>query len=78
MRDRVASTTYDTTRKIEVPADLDDPSQDPEQMGDDDRPKDSVASEESKGESKPAGVPRPDLTWLVEKLRSQYRRRSSL
>jgi serine/threonine protein kinase len=79
MRGRVASITYDATRKIEVPAVLDDPSQDPEQAGDEDQGDDAtpnIPSEES--QAKPAGVAHADLTWLVDKLRSQYRRRSSL
>src|SRR5439155_6991393 len=40
MRSKVAETTYDATRKIEIPADLDNPSQDPEQTGDDERRED--------------------------------------
>jgi serine/threonine protein kinase len=79
MRVRVAAVTYDATRKIEVPADLDDPNRDPEQTSDADQREEPAPSVPSDvGREKPAGVPRADLTWLVDKLRAQYRRRSSL
>jgi serine/threonine protein kinase len=83
MRSKVAEITYDATRKIEIPADLEDPSQDAEQAGDDERRENSTGDESFDpstpgAERTPASTPRTDLTWLVEKLRAQYRRRSSL
>jgi serine/threonine protein kinase len=80
LRREVADLTYDADTELLVPPDLQDPEQDPEGA--------TVVEEEEAGpvpETAPTKVDpdrsadqRPDVTWLVEKIRRQYARRSTL
>ncbi|MEW2385648.1 serine/threonine-protein kinase [Micromonospora sp. NPDC047707] len=80
LRQDVAALTYDGDTELLVPPDLADPEQDPEDL--------PVVADESTAEvpeTTPTKVDperqadqRPDVTWLVEKIRRQYARRSTL
>lgn len=88
MRDRVVEVTYDDTRRVEVPRPLTDPVTDPEEihpvLEPHEVPQDRAAgpapdSPLSAAErSAPVPAPRADVTWLMDKLRRQYTRRSTL
>ncbi|MEH0972797.1 serine/threonine-protein kinase [Micromonospora sp. CPCC 205546] len=80
LRQEVCALTYDDNTELLVPPDLQDPEQEPEDLPD--------GGEESTAEvpgttptrvdpDRPAN-PHPDVNWLVDKLRRQYARRSSL
>ncbi|MER7444551.1 serine/threonine-protein kinase [Micromonospora avicenniae] len=80
LRQEVADRTFDGDAEQPVPPNLQDPQQDPEGA--------AVAAEEEVSsvpdgkpiEAAPArpGDQRPDVTWLVDKIRRQYARRSTL
>ncbi|MEU5942256.1 serine/threonine-protein kinase [Micromonospora sp. NPDC047548] len=79
LRKEVADLTFDGDTELHVPPDRQDPRQDPEGT--------AVAEEKTAPvpETTPTKVDpersadqRPDVTWLVEKIRRQYARRSTL
>jgi eukaryotic-like serine/threonine-protein kinase len=79
LRQQVADLTYDGDTELLVPIDLQDPEQDPEGS--------TVVEQETVPvpETTPTKVDperpadqRPDVTWLVDKIRRQYARRSTL
>ncbi|MFG1744167.1 serine/threonine-protein kinase [Micromonospora chalcea] len=80
LRQEVAGLTYDGDTELLVPADLQDPQRDPEDTSvepEDDTvpvpdPKPTVVDPERQTDSG------PDVTWLVERIRRQYARRSTL
>ncbi|MBP1783320.1 serine/threonine protein kinase [Micromonospora sp. HB375] len=80
LRQEVAGLTYDGDTELLVPVDLQDPQRDPEDTSaepEDDTvpvpdPKPTVVDPERQKDSG------PDVTWLVEKIRRQYARRSTL
>ncbi len=77
LRAQVAEQTYDDQARIAVPSWLADPVVDPEQPESDADPEGrKTIVEETVVPSVPAR--RPDLAWLMEKLRRQYARRSTL
>jgi serine/threonine protein kinase len=81
VRQNVVAETYDDARKIAIPIALTDPAVDPHDLSGNDG-----AVEEDDAEKPPDPVDKPevmvvqraDLTWLIEKLRGQYARRSTL
>ncbi|BCL12391.1 serine/threonine-protein kinase [Micromonospora sagamiensis] len=79
LRQQVADLTYDVDAELHVPPDLEDPKQDPE--GDPTAGRDTGPEPESTASpdapERPAAS-RPDVTWLVDKIRRQYARRSTL
>ena len=81
-RQNVVAETYDDTRNIAIPGALTDPVVDPHDLSGDDGAVEEDAAEPTPEEpvDKPeiVVVQRADLTWLIEKLRSQYARRSTL
>ncbi|MFF0370585.1 serine/threonine-protein kinase [Micromonospora sp. NPDC005087] len=79
LRQEVAALTYDGDTELLVPPDLDDPRQDPEGAAvieADTVPVPETAPTKVDPE-RPAN-PRADVTWLVDKMRRQYARRSTL
>ncbi|KAB1943576.1 serine/threonine protein kinase [Micromonospora sp. ALFpr18c] len=79
LRQEVAALTYDGDTELLVPPDLDDPRQDPEGTAvvEDETPPDPTPKPDKRGPERPANVP-ADVTWLVDKMRRQYARRSTL
>ncbi|MET8461831.1 serine/threonine-protein kinase [Micromonospora zamorensis] len=78
LRQEVAELTYDGGTELLVPPDLDDPRQDPE--GTPVIEADTVPVPETtptKVDAKRPNAP-ADVTWLVDKMRRQYARRSTL
>ncbi|MFI7605869.1 serine/threonine-protein kinase [Micromonospora sp. NPDC049366] len=79
LRQEVAELTYDPARQEPVPPELDDPQRDPEgtTVGEENPP---PGPEPDGGTPDPAPPthPRADVTWLVDKMRRQYARRSTL
>ncbi|WP_204002327.1 serine/threonine-protein kinase [Micromonospora lutea] len=80
LRSEVAALTYDGETELLVPPDLTDPTEDPEDL-----PLVEEAGTVEVPEPTPTKVdperpasPGPDVTWLVEKIRRQYARRSTL
>ncbi|MET8354524.1 serine/threonine-protein kinase [Micromonospora sp. NPDC005206] len=79
LRQEVAALTYDGDTELLVPPDLDDPRQDPE--GAPVIEADTVPVPETaptKVDPERPANPRADVTWLVDKVRRQYARRSTL
>lgn len=74
VRAEVAAKTF-RAGDAEVPPEMTDPLRDPEQPQDDPPPSPPPA----RPEPEPGGAPAPavDVTWLIEKLRRQYARRST-
>lgn len=79
LRQEVAELTYDGGTELLVPPDLDDPRQDPEgtTVVEDETPPDPTPKPDKRDPERPAKVP-ADVTWLVDKMRRQYARRSTL
>lgn len=79
LRQEVAALTYDGNTELLVPPDLDDPRQDPEATPVTEA--DTVPVPETtptKVDPERPTNPRADVTWLVDKMRRQYARRSTL
>ncbi|RAO33188.1 cAMP-dependent protein kinase [Micromonospora noduli] len=78
LRQEVAELTYDGGTELLVPPDLDDPQQDPE--GTPVIEADTVPVPETTPTKVDARRPKApaDVTWLVDKMRRQYARRSTL
>ena len=76
----VAEVAYDDTRRIEVPRPLTDPVTDPEALNPDPDPGSDPAPDPPPGHDgrTPKPTPSTDVTWLMERLRRQYARRSTL
>jgi eukaryotic-like serine/threonine-protein kinase len=74
LRRQLRETTFDSDAELLVPPDLADPQQDPEETEAGDKP----ASQGTETEHPTQVRPRPDVQWLVEKVRHQYARRSTL
>ncbi|WP_433260979.1 serine/threonine-protein kinase [Micromonospora vinacea] len=79
LRQEVAELTYDGGTELLVPPDLDDPRQDPEgtTVAEDETRPDPTPKPDQRDPERPAKVP-ADVTWLVDKMRRQYARRSTL
>ncbi|MEV4817617.1 serine/threonine-protein kinase [Micromonospora sp. WMMA1976] len=80
LRRDVAALTYDGDTELLVPPDLQDPKQDPEDLPVvevDSTVRVPVTAATKVDPERPAS-PRPDVTWLVDKIRRQYARRSTL
>ncbi|MFI5929593.1 serine/threonine-protein kinase [Micromonospora sp. NPDC051543] len=75
LRQEVADLTYDGGTELLVPPDLDDPREDPEGT-----PviEDAIPPEPAKPDRQPPAKASTDVTWLVDKVRRQYARRSTL
>ncbi|GAB4106560.1 hypothetical protein GCM10028790_55790 [Micromonospora taraxaci] len=78
LRREVAALTYDAGTELLVPPDLDDPREDPEDTPviEDVTPPDPTKPDEH--EPKSVTKASTDVTWLVDKVRRQYARRSTL
>ncbi|MEO3777292.1 serine/threonine-protein kinase [Micromonospora sp. B11E3] len=79
LRREVADRTYDRDVELFVPPGLDDPQLDPEDpavIDEDPEPTPDIKRDDVDTERPPA--PRADVTWLVDKIRRQYARRSTL
>ena len=79
LRREIAGLTYDADTELLVPPDLQDPRQDPE--GTKVLERDTGAAPElspTKVDPERSADSRPDVTWLVNKIRRQYARRSTL
>ncbi|MEU0559372.1 serine/threonine-protein kinase [Dactylosporangium sp. NPDC006015] len=80
LRQQIRESTYDRSTELVVPPHLTDPKQDPEAdpTGSTVVPSDLPEPEPTPVEPTPKVKPRPDVMWLVEKVRRQYARRSTL
>lgn len=79
LRQEVADLTYDGDTELRVPHSLQDPRQDPEgttAVGEEATPVPQTTP--TKVDPERSADQRPDVTWLVEKIRRQYARRSTL
>lgn len=79
LRRQVIESTYASDNELLVPPDLADPQQDPE-GGASGYPEDPPIPEPTTTPTGPAPMAKPgaDVTWLVNKVRRQYARRSKL
>lgn len=81
LRRQVAALTYDESAEQVSPPQLSDPRQDPESQQPEQPPQDEqpVGPVETEEPGQPAPPPRqrPDVAWLIERMRSQYARRAT-
>ncbi|MFE0592641.1 serine/threonine-protein kinase [Micromonospora echinospora] len=79
LRQEVADLTYDGDTELHVPADLQDPPADPEDdTTDGDRTDPLPDTTPRKNDPERPADQRPDMTWLIDKIRRQYARRATL
>ncbi|WBB80414.1 serine/threonine-protein kinase [Micromonospora sp. WMMD882] len=79
LRREVASRTYDADSALPVPPDRQDPRVDPEGGGPTDVPEPPPAPDTPDEPGAPPAAPgRPDVTWLVDRIRHRYARRATL
>jgi eukaryotic-like serine/threonine-protein kinase len=73
LRGQIRASTFEPSAELAVPPQLTDPRQDPERDT-----AESTRPASTSIDPKPQVKPRPDVLWLVEKVRRQYARRSTL
>ncbi|MFI6332470.1 serine/threonine-protein kinase [Micromonospora chersina] len=80
LRQEVAALTYDGDTELLVPAGLEDPEQDPEDLPVVEEQSTVEVPETTPTKVDPVGAVNPpvDVSWLVDKMRRQYARRSTL
>ncbi|MCZ7422948.1 serine/threonine-protein kinase [Verrucosispora sp. WMMA2121] len=78
VRRQVAALTYVSDTELLVPPELDDPRQDPEAAATAEPTAEDAKPATTTGEPEPPITVQADVQWLVDKLRRQYARRSTL